>query len=570
MKPIRYSVVLVLMSLVLSGCGGNSDSAPTATAIPAPTTSLTGVVIASGYLQGATVCLDKNSNLLCEPSEPQAVTNTQGQYTLKNILTSDSVNFAVIATVPVGAIDSNLPNEFISDTYTLTTPIGKSSVISPITTLVVELAFENSADDLTTISHMVTNRLQVENIDIFDNYNKNMSDTNKHLQITAKNVSYRFGKNLKKTDENNTSSSHLLKQRVATHYAWRDLLNDIPFYTSFPDIYSALSFDVLDDIKIDDKLAFLNRAIQPASINILNSESPIYSLTCLESISCKQGSEVNTFNYSQIGVKNTANQIVISDNIFEYNNKTQVLLPITKNKNYALMSSGWVETSRVILDPNRQKFNLYKIDISGLPINSTLNQQDYPNRNSDIISSNSLAQSEAIFPSNSYLYKLVRMHLVDEYYHDNSKSVISLNNEQITTLPLLKQFSFDGNPIVALSVLTMDDSESFKKTLTFDLQLNKDNSASLLTQSVTTLNSENLKEGNSGDWVEKNINSANLLIIKLTSHKPLQFFNQDFFYTVFDNKLIQGKVEKAGYVSEDFFYNQVAMDAIKSALIVQP
>ena len=129
MKKVIYAIgTLAAASLI--GCGGGgSGSGPT---------TLSGVVI-DGYIKGAIVCLDTNSNQKCDaPSiDPQATTKDDGSYTFT--YTGNIAGMHVIAEVPVGAIDSDLGT--ISTPYSMLAPAEAESksapaVITPLTTLV--------------------------------------------------------------------------------------------------------------------------------------------------------------------------------------------------------------------------------------------------------------------------------------------------------------------------------------------------------------------------------------------------------------------------------------------------
>lgn len=120
----------ISVSMILVACGGGSSN-------PIVTT-LSGSVI-DGYIGGAIVCLDTNSNQKCDgPSiDPQTTTKADGSYTFT--YTGDVSGMHVIAEVPVGATDSDLGT--ISKPYSLLAPAEASTktapvVITPLTTLV--------------------------------------------------------------------------------------------------------------------------------------------------------------------------------------------------------------------------------------------------------------------------------------------------------------------------------------------------------------------------------------------------------------------------------------------------
>ena len=150
------SAVLVSATLALSACGGGggassstpvdpNGSMPTntpTTGSPAEpeTVALTGVV-ADGLIQGASVCYDLNDNSKCDAGEPVSIgTGADGKYTL-SVPASEAGKHAVIANVPVGAVDSDTGTVTVA--YGLKAPpqtdVAQSIFVSPITTIVQEV-----------------------------------------------------------------------------------------------------------------------------------------------------------------------------------------------------------------------------------------------------------------------------------------------------------------------------------------------------------------------------------------------------------------------------------------------
>ncbi|MGH8848934.1 MAG: hypothetical protein ACREXQ_17055, partial [Polaromonas sp.] len=71
MSRFKLSWLALSAAVALTACGGGSDG-------PA---NLSGVV-ADGYLNGATVCLDLNNNMACDAGEPSATTTAGGKYSM--------------------------------------------------------------------------------------------------------------------------------------------------------------------------------------------------------------------------------------------------------------------------------------------------------------------------------------------------------------------------------------------------------------------------------------------------------------------------------------------------------
>lgn len=136
MKPQARSLQafgLTTLVAALAACGGGGSGGVTSTV-----NNLSGRIV-DGYIGGATVCLDLNSNLACDPGEPQTISAVDGSYTLPTY--NGSIDgLQVIAVVPVGATDSDLG--VITKAFDLIAPAESASMVTPLTTLV--------ANDMTT------------------------------------------------------------------------------------------------------------------------------------------------------------------------------------------------------------------------------------------------------------------------------------------------------------------------------------------------------------------------------------------------------------------------------------
>ena len=96
MKKLKFPVAALATSMFLTACGGGGNAGgnpatgiidlggnPSVDNRPATdnTLSLEGVA-ADGYLVGATICLDLNSNLSCDSGEPSATTGAGGVFSI--------------------------------------------------------------------------------------------------------------------------------------------------------------------------------------------------------------------------------------------------------------------------------------------------------------------------------------------------------------------------------------------------------------------------------------------------------------------------------------------------------
>ncbi|PFG58805.1 hypothetical protein ATG66_0114 [Vibrio sp. ES.051] len=145
MKKTLVSVLIA--SATIAGCGGGGSSEPSQ---PSNSTLLSGRAI-DGYIVGATVHYDFNSNGVVDPDEPSAITEAGGVFTIEGDITEEQqacFEFVpVIVDVPVGAIDEDLGE--VTQAYVLNLPpaftlpeeIANGSVnITPLTTMLWESA----------------------------------------------------------------------------------------------------------------------------------------------------------------------------------------------------------------------------------------------------------------------------------------------------------------------------------------------------------------------------------------------------------------------------------------------
>lgn len=67
----------LVTTAVLAACGGGGGGGSTSS-----TVSYAGKVV-DGFIAGATVCIDLNSSLTCDPGEPSTTTAADGSYSLQ-------------------------------------------------------------------------------------------------------------------------------------------------------------------------------------------------------------------------------------------------------------------------------------------------------------------------------------------------------------------------------------------------------------------------------------------------------------------------------------------------------
>jgi hypothetical protein len=128
----RYFIGLSMAAL-LAACGGGGGGSSTSTT--ASSASISGQVI-DGYIIGAKVCLDVNSNNICDAGEPGAMSEApDGRYTLPAYAGSIA-GLQVIAEVGPTAVDKDTGTIGTGNGYSLMAPAAASATVTPLSTLV--------------------------------------------------------------------------------------------------------------------------------------------------------------------------------------------------------------------------------------------------------------------------------------------------------------------------------------------------------------------------------------------------------------------------------------------------
>ncbi|MDD2774934.1 MAG: metallo-mystery pair system four-Cys motif protein [Gallionella sp.] len=127
-KFTELGFAMTAIAALVAGCGGGGGGV----ANIGNGTTVTGIV-ADGYLSGAKVCLDVNSNDICDTGEPFGTSAASGVYSI-SVSAGQTTNFPVVAEVLANSIDEDTASA-VGQAFTLTAPAG-ASFVSPLTTLV--------------------------------------------------------------------------------------------------------------------------------------------------------------------------------------------------------------------------------------------------------------------------------------------------------------------------------------------------------------------------------------------------------------------------------------------------
>jgi para-nitrobenzyl esterase len=111
------------------------------------TTSLSGTVV-DGYLVGAKVCLDKNSNRQCDAGEPFATSGTGGAFAITGVVAADVDQYPItVEATPATTTDEDTGAP-VSASYILSAPNGHKDVngkyvVTPLTSLMHQHIIDN-------------------------------------------------------------------------------------------------------------------------------------------------------------------------------------------------------------------------------------------------------------------------------------------------------------------------------------------------------------------------------------------------------------------------------------------
>lgn len=146
MSVFTKIMVIAISSALLNGClnfSFSDDDEDDSTSNPAEATTGFSGKVADGYLTGAKVCLDLNSNKVCDSNEPSTMSTAGGEFSLTDVTQAQLDSAPLLVEIIVGeTIDEDKPDLPITKKYTLTAPAGYE-FISPLTTMVQNEIEEN-------------------------------------------------------------------------------------------------------------------------------------------------------------------------------------------------------------------------------------------------------------------------------------------------------------------------------------------------------------------------------------------------------------------------------------------
>ena len=165
--PRFTSGLIAAAVFTLTACGGGGGSTADTPAIK--TASVTTTVM-DGLIQNALVCVDANSNGTCETTETQGRTDATGKVTL-SIPTADLATAKLVAVIGLDATDAD--TGVVKTAYTLQTPAGRHTVISPLTSMVQAKIDADKASGVVTSVDTAETYVKTQTsltVSVFDNF----------------------------------------------------------------------------------------------------------------------------------------------------------------------------------------------------------------------------------------------------------------------------------------------------------------------------------------------------------------------------------------------------------------
>ena len=203
--PLLPLMMISAAILSFAGCGGGGGAGSANSS--APTVSFNGVAI-DGILKSARAFLDLNDNGTYEDSEPTAITDGNGAFTLSATEAQKAAHSVVVAAIAGQTVDLDNPDVAITKGFTLLAPPGKPEIVSPITTNLV--ARVKAGQTLSQAEAAVKTEFGLPNIDLYKNYiSAKATDANYQQLHNLAAAMVEVAKNVESSDTNLTLTQKL-------------------------------------------------------------------------------------------------------------------------------------------------------------------------------------------------------------------------------------------------------------------------------------------------------------------------------------------------------------------------
>ena len=262
-----------LLSLGFSGCGA-SDSSSNDT----DSTTISGNV-ADGYLVGAKVCLDKNSNMKCDAGEYTTITGKHGTYKLSGVTKADADAYPILVEVDENTTDED-NNMSVGGSYTLMAN-PHETFVSPVSTMVRNYQEDNDVNE-TAAREAIMSQLGLKSLkELKENYIESKSPDAEAIHKKAKIIA-----RLKMLVKNSVLSadanaSHEIVERLVNKKIREKLadvknevdVNQADVDTNVGNVFSTIN---LSDVKND--IGVLKKVVEDHKVKKKLSESVLEKL----------------------------------------------------------------------------------------------------------------------------------------------------------------------------------------------------------------------------------------------------------------------------------------------------
>ncbi len=176
-----------LVSTMLIACGGAESDPKLKQSQTKPSSQNISGIALDGYLHNAKVCLDKNSNAMCDSADGEiATTDTEGRFELD--VDNDAVQYPILVEAIAGVtIDMDSPNQPIESGFTLEVPSNNSNVISPMTSLIASVS-KTSGISFDEATQLVASDLGIDKQLAVGDYSASNSAISREVHMFARGV----------------------------------------------------------------------------------------------------------------------------------------------------------------------------------------------------------------------------------------------------------------------------------------------------------------------------------------------------------------------------------------------
>ncbi|MFS1922790.1 DUF1566 domain-containing protein [Vibrio lentus] len=176
-----------LVSTMLMACGGAESDPKLKQSQTQPNSQNISGIALDGYLHNAKVCLDKNSNAMCDSADGEiATTDAEGRFQLD--VDNDVAQYPVLVEAVAGiTIDMDSPNQPIESGFTLEVPSNNSNVISPMTSLIASVS-KTSGISFDEATQLVASDLGIDKQLAVGDYSASNSAISREVHMFARGV----------------------------------------------------------------------------------------------------------------------------------------------------------------------------------------------------------------------------------------------------------------------------------------------------------------------------------------------------------------------------------------------